>query len=65
MKKYLVSRGVLPMAVGRPFFDYTAIPEALSTLAVDGLELVFLPEWDAEHPPLIPTSAEWSKITRK
>lgn len=59
MKQYLVSTGTLPMAVGKEFYDYSGIFEAIKQLDADGLELVFLPEWDRNHPPFTPTSANW------
>lgn len=68
MKRYLVSTGTLPMCVGKQFTDYVGIFEALKLLDVDGIELVFLPEWDASLPPVTPTSANWAdtpKITTR
>lgn len=64
MKKYLVSTAVLPLCVGKEFFDYTGIIEAYKLLDMDGIELVFLPEWDSLHPPLTPTSADWSNTPK-
>jgi len=60
----LVSTATLPMAVGKAFFEYEGIYEALKQLDVDGVELVFLPEWDQRWAPVTPTSADWS-ITPK
>lgn len=64
MKKYLVSTGVLPLCVGKDFYDYTGIIEAYKVLNVDGVELVFLPEWDSNHAPLTPTSANWGSTPK-
>lgn len=64
MKRYLVSTGTLPMAVGKEFCDYQGIFEAIRELTVDGIELVFLPEWDRRHPPLTPTSADWNSTPK-
>lgn len=52
------------MCVGKTFDDYTGIFEAYKILNVDGVELVFLPEWDSNHAPFTPTSANWN-ITPK
>lgn len=64
MKRYLVSTATLPLCVGRQFTDYVGIFEALKVLDVDGIELVFLPEWDLSGPPLTPTSADWAKTPK-
>ena len=55
----LVSTATLPMAVGKAFFEYEGIYEASKQLDVDGVELVFLPEWDQRWAPVTPTSADW------
>lgn len=60
MKQYLVSTGVMPMCVGKKFDQYEGIFEAYKKLDIDGVELVFLPEWETNHPPLTPTAASWS-----
>lgn len=54
MRGYLVSTGVLPICVGRPFYDYTGIVEGYRRLGLQGIELVFLAEWDKGHPPANP-----------
>lgn len=64
MKKYLVSTATLPMAVGKKFFDYTGIFEAYNMLDVNGVELVFLPEWNKNHAPLTKTSADWNNTPK-
>ena len=60
----LVSTATLPMAIGRAFFEYEGIFEAFTGLDVDGVELVFLPEWDRRWAPVTPTSADW-RVTPK
>ncbi|MGI6625675.1 MAG: sugar phosphate isomerase/epimerase family protein [Limnochordia bacterium] len=64
MRKYLVSTGVLPRCIGKEFYEYTGIAEAYERLDVDGVELVFLPEWDPRHPPFTPTSADWNRVPK-
>lgn len=64
MRGYLVSTGVLPICVGRPFYDYTGIVEGYRRLGLQGIELVFLAEWDKGHPPRTPTSADWSRTPK-
>lgn len=60
MNKILVSSAILPKSIQHDFTDYTVIPQVVKQLDVDGIELVFLPEWDSDHPPLTPTSANWN-----
>ncbi|HOB91846.1 MAG: TIM barrel protein [Bacillota bacterium] len=64
VKQVLVSTATLPMAVRRAFYDYEGIFEAYEKLEADGVELVFLPEWDSGRPPVTPTSADW-QVTSK
>lgn len=64
MQGYLVSTAVLPVGVGKQLFDYTGIPEGLGLLEADGVELVFLPEWNTSGPPLTPTSADWARTPK-
>jgi len=59
VKQIFVSTATLPMAVGKAFYDYEGIFEAFDKLDVEGVELVFLPEWDHRRPPVTPTSADW------
>lgn len=64
MNKYLVSTAVLPLCVGKNFYDYTAIAEAYKKLDIDGVEFVFLPEWDSNHAPLTPTPVDWNSVPK-
>ena len=64
MRDFLVSTAVLPMCVGRMFYEWEGIFEAYELLGLNGIELVFLPEWDSSHPPLTPTSANWIKVPK-
>ena len=64
MKKYLASTGTLPLAMNKEFYEYECIPEIVKMLDIDGVELVFLPEWDSKFPPLTPSSANWNKVKK-
>ncbi|ERJ11013.1 sugar phosphate isomerase/epimerase family protein [Haloplasma contractile] len=64
MVQYLVSTTMLPRAIGKDFTDYTAIPMVISQLEVDGVELVFLPEWDTRFAPITKTSADWDSCQK-
>lgn len=60
MNKLLISTASLPIAMGKEFTDFHDIPNACSKLDIDGIELVFLPEWDSSAPPITPTSSDWN-----
>jgi len=65
MINYLVSTATLPKAIGHDFYDYEAIPDALKQLNVDGIELVFLPEWDPKNNLLTKTSKDIGIVKNK
>jgi sugar phosphate isomerase/epimerase len=56
MKKYLIATSILPNVVGQEFYDYLAIPKAFKLLDLDGIEFVFLPEWEKEFLPITANS---------
>src|SRR5690554_5923438 len=60
MIQFIVSTASLPIAMGKEFTDFHAIPHACSKLDIDGVELAFLPEWDSSAPPITPTSSNWN-----
>jgi|SRR5690554_57867 len=64
MKKYLISTTILPNATGKHFYEYSSIPTVVKQLDIDGIEFVFLPEWDEISRPLTPTSADYNTIKK-
>ena len=64
MNKYLVSTGTIPFAFGSEFTNYKIINQVVKGFDIDGLELIFLPEWDKQRAPLTPTSSDWKMVNK-
>lgn len=61
MEPIAISTGTLAHLVQRPYWDLEAAAEAAVRLGRPPLELVLLPEWDCEAPPVTDQARDWER----